>query len=144
MKWTPDLDKLITIRRGAISATKIADEVGCTRNAVIGRWHRLGLERLTNPLKGGRKGIVRAKKPQTKKPSPIRLRAVIPQTRAQDLAIPEAQRRSIYDLTEATCRWPVGDPDKPDFFFCGARPLTAHPYCAGHCAVAHEGFACAA
>lgn len=50
-----------------------------------------------------------------------------------DLAIPEKQRRTIMQLTDETCRWPVGNPGDPGFFFCGAPPKGDHPYCAAHC-----------
>jgi hypothetical protein len=55
-----------------------------------------------------------------------------------DAAIPHAQRRSLLELTDDTCRWPVGDPCAADFFFCGAPPLPGKPYCAAHCARAER------
>src|SRR5581483_11416960 len=45
---------------------------------------------------------------------------------------PRAPRRSLLELTDATCRWPVGDPQHPEFFFCGAPPRANSPYCAAH------------
>jgi GcrA cell cycle regulator len=45
-----------------------------------------------------------------------------------------SQRRSLMELTDDTCQWPVGDPSTVDFFFCGAQPLPDKPYCAAHCA----------
>ena len=42
------------------------------------------------------------------------------------------------ELTDDTCRWPVGDPSTVDFFFCGAQPLPDKPYCAAHCARAER------
>jgi GcrA cell cycle regulator len=51
-----------------------------------------------------------------------------------DAGIPLSQRRSFLELTDDTCRWPVGDPCNADFFFCGAQPLPDKPYCAAHCA----------
>lgn len=55
-----------------------------------------------------------------------------------DLQIPEAQRRQLLELNESTCRWPVGDPGSPGFFFCGATPMPEKPYCDKHCAVAYD------
>lgn len=40
---------------------------------------------------------------------------------------------SLLELTEDTCRWPVGDPGEPGFFFCGQSPLKGAPYCGPHC-----------
>src|SRR6266516_4822207 len=51
--------------------------------------------------------------------------------------IPIAQRRSLLALSEANCRWPVGKPGSPSFFFCGAQVLRNKPYCAAHCARAY-------
>jgi GcrA cell cycle regulator len=55
-----------------------------------------------------------------------------------DAEIPRSQRRSLMELTDDTCRWPVGDPSTVDFFFCGAQPLPDKPYCAAHCARAER------
>lgn len=46
-------------------------------------------------------------------------------------AIPAGQRKTFMQLTEKTCRWPVGDVGSPDFFFCGGEALSG-PYCAHH------------
>jgi hypothetical protein len=40
---------------------------------------------------------------------------------------------SLLELTEDTCRWPVGDVGEPGFFFCGQPPLKGAPYCGPHC-----------
>jgi GcrA cell cycle regulator len=55
-----------------------------------------------------------------------------------DNIIPIGQRRTILELTEQTCRWPVGDPGSSDFFFCGGNTLNALPYCAYHSRVAYQ------
>jgi len=57
---------------------------------------------------------------------------------AIDLNIPPAQRRSLLELGNESCRWPVGDPARGDFFFCGRQSLAHHPYCADHCARAYR------
>ena len=48
------------------------------------------------------------------------------------------ERCTIFDLTESTCRWPVGDPGKGDFFYCGSRSKTGLPYCAYHSRIAYQ------
>ena len=55
-----------------------------------------------------------------------------------DNVIPIGQRRTILELTEDTCRWPIGDPGSADFFFCGGQSLTSLPYCAYHSRVAYQ------
>jgi GcrA cell cycle regulator len=52
--------------------------------------------------------------------------------------IPMGQRRTILELTEDTCRWPIGDPSSADFFFCGGHAMSALPYCAYHSRVAYQ------
>jgi GcrA cell cycle regulator len=106
-------------------AVPIAKEFGAfpSRNAIIGKVHRLGLTgRKTTCWKSG---------------SPIK--AAMPKSLPAD-AIPLAQRKTLIELTNATCRWPYGAPGATDFFFCGAEDadLSAHrPYCAFHERRAH-------
>lgn len=51
---------------------------------------------------------------------------------AADFAIPVAQRKSLLELTETSCRWPVGEPSAAEFFFCAAPTIACGPYCQGH------------
>jgi GcrA cell cycle regulator len=44
----------------------------------------------------------------------------------------------LMDLSDATCRWPVGEPDEANFVFCGAVPFGRYPYCVGHCLIAYR------
>jgi GcrA cell cycle regulator len=55
-----------------------------------------------------------------------------------DNIIPIGQRRTLLELNEDTCRWPIGDPASPEFFFCGGKPLTGVPYCGHHSRVAYQ------
>jgi GcrA cell cycle regulator len=55
-----------------------------------------------------------------------------------DNIIPIGQRRTLLELTEQTCRWPIGDPGSGDFFFCGGNPIGGLPYCAYHSRVAYQ------
>jgi GcrA cell cycle regulator len=55
-----------------------------------------------------------------------------------DADIPPAQRRSLLELNDQTCKWPVGDPVTPDFFYCGAPADHGRPYCGHHCLRAYR------
>jgi hypothetical protein len=55
-----------------------------------------------------------------------------------DANIPRRRRRLFFELSDDTCRWPVGDPGSARFFFCGARAAHNKPYCAEHCARAYR------
>ncbi len=48
------------------------------------------------------------------------------------IEIPLEQRKTLLQLTEKTCHWPVGDPGSPDFFFCGGESANDQPYCSFH------------
>ena len=54
------------------------------------------------------------------------------------LEIPQEQRKTLLQLSEKACHWPVGDPSTPDFFFCGGESANDQPYCAFHCRVAFQ------
>ena len=49
-----------------------------------------------------------------------------------------AKRISLMELTEKTCKWPVGDPATDDFWFCGLAVKTGKPYCEAHVGVAFQ------
>src|SRR5258708_16822240 len=55
-----------------------------------------------------------------------------------DNIIPIGQRRTLLELNEQTCRWPIGDPSSTEFFFCGGQTITSLPYCAYHSRVAYQ------
>ncbi|MDI4667129.1 GcrA family cell cycle regulator, partial [Xanthobacter autotrophicus] len=55
-----------------------------------------------------------------------------------DNVVPMAQRCTIMNLTESTCRWPIGEPGKENFHFCGARSNPGTPYCTTHARMAYQ------
>ena len=148
MSWTDERVALLSkLWADGLSASQIAAELGgITRNAVIGKVHRLGLSG-------------RAKSPSSSSPRPRKtrtgghmLRVSRPAMRGntalaydyQDepepelIEIPLEQRKTLLQLNEKTCRWPVGDPGSTDFFFCGGDAANEQPYCAFHCRVAYQ------
>ena len=52
--------------------------------------------------------------------------------------IPIGQRRTLLELNEQTCRWPIGDPATQEFYFCGGNAVTTLPYCAFHSRIAYQ------
>jgi GcrA cell cycle regulator len=139
------------------SASKIAAQLGgVTRNAVIGKVHRLGL---AGRARGGEEGPAAAPPSkvveietaiavvETQAPEPV---AILSHRPAPDfpppaaavpiepVAIPLSQRVTIMDLRESMCRWPLGDPTTPEFRFCGARSITGLPYCTHHAEIAYQ------
>ncbi|MBX6426210.1 MAG: GcrA cell cycle regulator [Variibacter sp.] len=153
--WTEERVELLKkLWAEGLSASQIAAELGgITRNAVIGKVHRLGLS--------GRAKAPSASVPRQRKPrAAAAFRPARPATRGNtalaplafieaepeiepepqlvDNVIPMGQRCTILQLTEATCHWPIGDPSTPDFFFCGGRTVTGLPYCGYHCRIAYQ------
>ena len=110
-----------------------------TRNAVIGKVHRLGLSgRAKSPSSA-------APRPRKARPAQHMMRVSRPVSRgntalahafememepdpiAFDNVVPMSQRQTLLELNEDTCHWPIGDPASPDFFFCGGKSLRACP-----------------
>lgn len=111
-----------------LSASQIAAKLGGWpatspdggRNACIGKLHRLGIS--------GRITVRRAPSKTYAAPKPARVAAFRPPV--------EQRRASVFDLRDGECKWPVGTPGTPDFFFCGGPQSSGYPYCPFHCRVA--------
>lgn len=146
MQWTDErIEALKKLWTEGHSAIQIADELGgITRNAVIGKVHRLGLSGRAKPPANWRPR--EARQPRMPRAArPIRGNSALahvfgmePLPGEADIDIPVEQRRTLMELTKATCRWPVGDPTSNDFFFCGGAPVVGIPYCACHARVAYQ------
>ena len=159
--WTDERVELLGKLWGeGLSASQIAGVLGggVTRNAVIGKVHRLGLSGRT---KTGQPAPARPQKPRLPSApaavaTPVtRPRLVAVETTASVAApmpmvhqpapppvevaeIPVSERVSIMELRETMCRWPLGDPQSADFGFCGQRTATGLPYCPVHCRIAYQ------
>lgn len=152
--WTDDRVELLSkLWAEGLSASQIAGVLGggVTRNAVIGKVHRLGL---SGRAKAGAPGTQRLAKPRAAVPSaaPAELARQAPraddpaprpvqpldQRWSSDPEIPETQLVTILELRDSMCKWPIGDPAKPEFGFCGARSVSGLPYCGHHCRMAYQ------
>ncbi|NIY77979.1 MAG: GcrA cell cycle regulator [Rhodobacteraceae bacterium] len=183
MSWTDERVELLKKMWGeGQSASQIAKELGgVTRNAVIGKVHRLGLSNragsgaAAKPAAAPKAKPAAAAKPKTEaKPKPAAKpaeapvsaeaapkpvsparRAIIPagqplppqpstnEIPAEALAKvneveKKAKKLSVMELTEKTCKWPVGDPATEDFWFCGLPSQAGKPYCEAHVGVAFQ------
>jgi GcrA cell cycle regulator len=126
--WTEDRVKLLAaLASEGWSASQIADKLDTTRNAIIGKLDRLGLQ-LRN-LVSGSTVLPRPSKPYVRRPKP--LRAVIPEPEQAAATPPVSSPIPLWDLTSITCRWPVND-GWPQFMFCGEQVAPGHPYCTAH------------
>ncbi|MBM3616434.1 MAG: GcrA cell cycle regulator [Alphaproteobacteria bacterium] len=191
MSWTDE--RVETLKRmwaEGQSASQIAKELGgVTRNAVIGKVHRLGLsnragEGAATPDEAEAPSLARSEassakpaEPAAVKPAPAPERpapqpspapasgatvtplpirkAIIPagqplppQPSANEISpealasVREVEKRAkkltLMELTERTCKWPIGDPATEDFWFCGLPSVAGKPYCEAHVGVAFQ------
>ncbi len=137
-----------------LSAAQIAAKLGdgITRNAVIGKVHRLGLSGRGSPTRVSRPRTRRPRQPSAPRrmatsgnaalkahssASLVRRREPVPEP-IRLVDIPESERIGILALTDKTCRWPHGDPGSDEFFFCGQQTLEGTPYCEGHANLAYQ------
>jgi GcrA cell cycle regulator len=161
MNWTDErVEKLTKLWAEGLSASQIAAQLGgVTRNAVIGKVHRLNLP---GRAKAGGTAAARPKRqPAAPRPaSTFNARPAAPRTisrsgaaavlreeiaaepeelaRREDVVVPIARRLALTELTERTCKWPVGDPMHEDFHFCGNDSDENTPYCKYHARLAFQ------
>lgn len=156
MYWTNEkVDLLRQLWLDGKSASQIAAALGdgVTRNAVIGKVHRLGLS--------GRVKTAGSAAPRARQKSPPRASSVgrsgggfrgnaalalardpridaEPEILREDVIIPMSLRVTIVELKEAMCRWPLGDPTTPEFRYCGIQTVGEGPYCQYHARLAYQ------
>ncbi len=126
-----------------LSASQIAKQLGgVTRNAVIGKVHRLGLAGRATPSRPAKRPV-RAARPRIVGPSAPRLRppSAVPSVIIPDLEpvkFDDGKTASVLTLNESMCKYPIGDPNDPNFAFCGRASFGSHPYCQDHARLAYQ------
>jgi GcrA cell cycle regulator len=166
MPWTEDrVETLKKLWADGLSASQIAGRLGMgvTRNAVIGKVHRLNLAGRVNTARTqtqrtARKPSGEAQRPQPRGPSQPSMPTAganalksfaQPQANPRVAPLPEPKpmrlvesskdgRITILHLSDKTCKWPIGDPTHDDFCFCGHGPREGSPYCEYHARMAYQ------
>ena len=129
MSWTSEkVEKLKKLWTKGHTASQIAGALGdTTRNAVIGKAHRLNLEARA-PSK--QSSASSSKENRLVKRSPgITSRKAKFQSILLDKNFEPENPKSLENLTDDTCKWPVGHPNEENFYFCGRKPEGEFPYC---------------
>jgi GcrA cell cycle regulator len=131
MSWTDEkVEKLKELWTKGHTASQIAEVLGdTTRNAVIGKAHRLDLEARA-PSKQSGLSTSRENK-AVRRPAPTSRKAKF-QSILLDKSFEPENPKSLEDLTDQTCKWPIGHPNEESFYFCGRKPEGEFPYCKLH------------
>jgi GcrA cell cycle regulator len=151
--WTTErIDQLRSFVTAGLTCSQIAGEIGVTRNAVIGKIHRLGLSpgrpRGRQPAALAQRMRAAPSQPRPPRSPLARLlrtmataeaSTVVPFPAAMGIPTVENVRRcSLLELAGGACRWPLSDPGKADFGFCGNDAIAGISYCAGHARLAYR------
>ena len=132
MSWTDEkVEKLKELWTKGHTASQIAAELGdTTRNAVIGKAHRLDLEARA-PSKYSGASVSKENKQIRRGPAPTSRKAKF-QSILLDKNFEPENPKSLEELTDTTCKWPIGHPNEEKFYFCGRKPEGEFPYCKLH------------
>ncbi len=163
MNWNDERVELLRkLWSEGLSASQIAAQLGgVSRNAVIGKVHRLKLsargrataaptrQKKASHGAGSAKSGPRAAGTVRSMPTSIGATAlqthyeIEPVVRhhhvrpVENVVVPISRRLQLVQLSERTCKWPNGDPLSEDFSFCG-NEISAGPYCSYHARIAFQ------
>ncbi|MEM7728210.1 MAG: GcrA family cell cycle regulator [Pseudomonadota bacterium] len=161
--WTEDrVATLSKLWADGLSASQIAKQLGgVTRNAVIGKVHRLGLSGRAKPSRpkpakpaapkatpaAAMSASAKAKPARAEKPAAAKAakKEAAPATLPVSVEAPlkakplkDGSYATILTLTDHMCKWPIGDPTNDEFRFCGRKTDPEEPYCKAHSMVAYQ------
>ena len=135
MSWTDDrIEQLKSLWTEGLSASHIAKVMGgISRNAVIGKVHRLGLAGRACPPRGERLRLATTTRQaiRTHLPQP-------PIVEEDPVILDDGSFATVLTINDRMCRWPIGDPADNEFHFCGRKPKGGSPYCEAHSRKAYQ------
>src|ERR1700686_2546272 len=135
LNWSDDrVEQLKNLWTEGLSASQIARALGgVTRNAVIGKVHRLGL--------AGRASPSRSERPRLPMAPKVSMRSHVPPApivEEEPLTFNDGSHATGLRSNDRMCRWPIGDPSADEFHFCGRAPKGGSPYCEAHARKAYQ------
>lgn len=145
MGWTDEkVEQLRQLWAQGLTANEIAKKLDVTKNAIVGKVHRLCLTARPSPIK--------SKNPEQPVENPEQAVAIETECEGQTVKVAEevdltsqAATKSekehtnikLVNLDSHTCRWPIGDPRDDDFCFCGKKVRSGQTYCDEHSMMAY-------
>ena len=142
--WTTErVDRLKGFVGAGLTCSQIATEIGVTRNAVIGKIHRLGLGPGRAAATPDRPCPPRLRRPRLRSQSALlhlidKAPSIAGDTIFAAMTVDSPQSCSLIELAHGKCRWPLNDPGEAGFAFCGNDQATGFSYCAGHARMAYR------
>jgi len=137
MEWTAEaIDQLRAYWAEGHSTAEIGRRMGISKNAVVGKAHRLNLDARPSPIRREAEGGERPAA-QPRRTAPPAREAASLRRLEQPAAAPAAVVRPFQRASVRSCCWPLGEPGTPDFRFCASEAATGKPYCQEHASVAY-------
>ncbi len=132
MDWSPErIAELTKLWNEGLATSEIGKRLGISKNAVVGKAHRLHLSARPSPI---RRVMMRSALPRPPRPV-AEPRHVLPAVAHAPTPAPQPER--VVELSNQTCKWPIGHPNETGFHFCGERAIVGKPYCQAHTAIAY-------
>jgi len=131
MGWTDErVEQLKQLWAEGLSASQIARQLGgVTRNAVIGKVHRLGLAGRATPARAERPRMQTVRRAVRPRPAPV---VQVPIVEKDPVVDENGRKTTVLTISDRMCKWPIGDPSTNEFHFCGHPPKGGSPYCDAH------------
>jgi GcrA cell cycle regulator len=133
MSWNQQkVDDLKKLWNDGVATSRIGEQLGFTKNAVIGKAFRLGLERRQNSRK------------KISQPASFSSTTLYRETSSSSSSISvkkePIRRREKFSFKKSivgtgnfrSCQWPIGDPLEEGFHYCGGQNIPTKPYCIEH------------
>ena len=135
MSWNEsNVARLKELWDQGLPTAQIGKLLGFTKNAVVGKAHRIGLERRPSPI---RRTAVKPDRKKARSPIVPTLKFEVSKEEPKQQTFQPIVKNLFTNQTKRGCEWPEGHPDESDFKFCGKDRFEDKPYCLDHCAVAY-------
>lgn len=146
MDWTAEaIERLRALWAEGHSTAEIGRRMGISKNAVVGKAHRLNLPARPSPIRREAPGAATRTVARPPRPA-VAPRMTLPQPASSPVVAPVAAAPAPRPVVlrpfprfnaAKSCCWPIGEPGQPGFRFCTAEAMGGKPYCAEHAAVAY-------